>query len=211
MSRPFDYDLIVSLSPRICPLTAPLELLSTRLRLRRLRAEDAAGICAYRSLPEVARFQSWESFTPQDAANLIADQANRAPNIPGTWLQLAITLSNSDELIGDCGIHFLADDHRQVELGITLAPAHQGRGLAAEAIGGVLRYAFDTLDKHRARATTDAANAPAAALFRRLGFRQEAHFIDHVRYKGAWCSEYQFALLQREWRALTTAASQGTP
>jgi hypothetical protein len=41
---------------------------------------------AYRSLPEVARFQSWESFTPDDAATLIATKWSRARPIRGfSW------------------------------------------------------------------------------------------------------------------------------
>jgi RimJ/RimL family protein N-acetyltransferase len=90
----------------------PLELRSSRLRLRRLRREDATAICAYRALPEVARFQSWESFRPADAERLIADQAAVVPDIPGTWLQLAIVTVERAVVIGDCGIHFREDESR---------------------------------------------------------------------------------------------------
>jgi RimJ/RimL family protein N-acetyltransferase len=152
-------------------------------------------------LPQVARFQSWSSFTLDDAARLIADQDRIVPNTPGTWLQLALTTLDEGMMIGDCGIHFLADDERQVELGITVSPSYHGRGLATEAVASLLRYIFDSLNKHRARAVTDAENGAAASLFRRLSFRQEAHFVEHVWYKGAWSSEFVFALLQREWRA----------
>jgi RimJ/RimL family protein N-acetyltransferase len=182
-------------------MAEPLELLSPRLRLRRLRPEDAVPIGAYRGLPEVARFQSWESFGPDDAARLVADQAEIAPDTPGTWLQLVIAARQSGEVLGDCGIHFQDDDPRQVELGITMAPVHQGRGLAAEALGCVLDYVLGTLGKHRVVAVTDADNAAAAGLFRRLGFRQEAHFVENIWFKGAWGSEYLFALLHREWQA----------
>jgi RimJ/RimL family protein N-acetyltransferase len=163
--------------------------------------DDAQAICGYRSLPEVARFQSWTAFTPADAARLIAEQGQVVPNTPGTWLQLVLTSLENGTIIGDCGIHFLAADVHQVELGITLSPESHGRGLAAEAITSVLRYVFETLGKHRARAVTDAENHAAAGLFRRLGFRQEAHFVEHLWYKGAWGSEFVFAILQREWRA----------
>jgi RimJ/RimL family protein N-acetyltransferase len=60
---------------------------------------------------------------------------------------------------------------------------------------------FGALGKHRASAVIDADNQPAAALFRRLGFRREGHFIENVWFKGAWGSEDVFALLSREWRA----------
>ena len=176
------------------------ELHSPRLKLRRLRAGDAAAIFAYRGLPEVARFQSWESFTLDDAERLIAGQAGVVADTPGTWLQLAIVEAASDRVIGDCGLHFRADEPKQMEVGITLAPSHQGHGLAAEALARVLDYAFGELGKHRVSAVTDAENHPAAALLRRLGFRQEGHFVEHVWFKGAWGSELLFALLNREWR-----------
>jgi RimJ/RimL family protein N-acetyltransferase len=54
-------------------------------------------------------------------------------------------------------------------------------------------------------AVTDAENRPAAALFRRLEFRQEAHFLEHVWFKGAWGSEFVFALLRREWEERRTS------
>lgn len=179
-----------------------LVLRSARLSLRLLRMEDAAPITAYRSLPEVARFQSWESFGPDDAVRLVTDQSAVVPDTPDSWLQLALILSESATVIGDCGIHFLADDSQQVELGITLAPAYQGRGLATEALSAVLEYVFDRLGKHRVFAVTDAENHAARSLFRRLGFRHEAHFVEHLWFKGAWCSENVFALLRREWQAI---------
>jgi RimJ/RimL family protein N-acetyltransferase len=175
------------------------ELRTPRLILRRLRTDDLAVLCAYRSVPEVARFQSWGTFGPEDGARLIADQAGRQPNIPGTWLQLAIVREDSGEMVGDCGLHFLQDDGRQVELGITLAPSHQGRGYATEALNGVIDYVFERLEKHRVTAVTDAENAAAAALFYRLGFRREAHFVENVWFKGRWGSEFTFALLRSEW------------
>lgn len=86
-----------------------------------------------------------------------------------------------------------------MELGITLSPSHQGTGYATEALGILLRFVFGTLGMHRVSAFTDAENHASAALFRRLGFRQEAHHIEHRWFKGQWDSEYVFVLLRREW------------
>ena len=180
-------------------------LRTPRLVLRRLRPGDARAVCAYRALPEVARYQSWETFSPADAEALIAAQTAVVPDTPGTWLQLAITLAASGELIGDCGLHFRADDPRQAEFGITLSPSHQGRCFATEALRRVLDYLFGELGKHRVTAVTDAENTAAAALFLRLGFRREAHHVEHIWFKGTWGSEFVFALLRREWESLPPA------
>ena len=75
-----------------------LELRSLRLCLRRLRPEDAPSIVGYRSLPDVARFQGWDAFGPDDAARLIAVQAGVIPDTPGTWLQLALVLGSRRRL-----------------------------------------------------------------------------------------------------------------
>jgi RimJ/RimL family protein N-acetyltransferase len=174
-------------------------LRSPRLILRRLHPDDLPAICAYRSLPEVARYQSWESFTSEDAARLIESQSTLQPNTRGTWFQLAIVLAATQTLIGDCGLHCPRDDPHQMEIGITLAPSHQHHGYATETLQTLLDYTFGTLKKHRVWATTDAQNHSAASLFRRVGFRQEAHFIEHAWFKGQWTSEFLFALLRREW------------
>jgi RimJ/RimL family protein N-acetyltransferase len=101
---------------------------------------------------------------------------------------------------GDCGLHFRADEPRQVEVGITLDPARQGQGYASEALTAVLDYLFHHLGKHRVTATTDAENRPAAALLQRLGFRREGHFRQNVWFKGRWGDEFLFALLRADWR-----------
>jgi RimJ/RimL family protein N-acetyltransferase len=192
-------------------VTELLQLHTRRLHLRRLRPEDAAAICAFRGLPEVARYQSWESFGLEDAKELIADQLNVKPAAADSWLQLLIILSESGQPIGDCGIHFPSNAPQQVELGITLDPRYQNRGFACEAIEGVLSYIFGTLNKHRVSATTDTKNKAAQKLFQRLGFRQEAHFVEHVWFKGAWGSEYVFAMLQGEWKMRPASGSSTSP
>jgi RimJ/RimL family protein N-acetyltransferase len=172
------------------------DLRTPRLTLRRLRPSDVPELCRYRSLPKVARYQSWETFSLEDAERLVAAQADVVAETPGTWLQLAIVAGG---VIGDCGLHFL--DGQQVELGITLDPEYQGRGYAAEALRAVLAYLFGTLGRHRATASTDAENCAAAALFERLGFRREGHFRKNVWFKGCWGDEFLFAMLREEWLA----------
>jgi RimJ/RimL family protein N-acetyltransferase len=48
---------------------------------------------------------------------------------------------------------------------------------------------------------TDAENAAAATLLERVGMRREGHLLENVWFKGAWGSEFLYAILAREWRA----------
>jgi RimJ/RimL family protein N-acetyltransferase len=176
------------------------QLQTQRLHLRHLRLEDAVAISSYRGLSEVAKYQSWTTFGLKEATQLIADQLTVKSAAADWWVQLMIVLTESGQPIGDCGIHFPSNAPQQVELGITLDPGYQNCGFASEAIEGVLSYVFDSLNMHRVSATTDAENNAAQNLFQRLGFRREAHFVEHLWFKGAWGSEYVFAMLQREWQ-----------
>ncbi|HYF37296.1 MAG TPA: GNAT family protein [Prosthecobacter sp.] len=185
----------------------PAHLATPRLWLRRLQMGDAKAIHAYRSLPEVARYQGWETFELADAVELIESQFGAEPGVAGTWFQLAIVDKGGGTLIGDCGLHCL-EDGRQMEFGITLAPSHQGKGYATEALRCLLDYVFGVLAMHRVSAVMGADNHAVAALFRRLGFRQEGHHVEHRWYKGYWDSEFVFALLRREWAA-SLAAGDG--
>ncbi len=174
-------------------------LATDRLTLRRLGPQDAPAVFRYRSLAEVRRFQGWEPSTLVEVE--VALRANpEDADAPGTWLQLALERRADGELLGDCGLHFPAADPAQAELGITVAPAHQGHGYATEALGAVLGFLFDTLGKHRVRASVDPDNRPSIRLLERLGMRREGHLVESLWFKGRWADDVLFALLDREWR-----------
>ena len=104
--------------------------------------------------------------------------------------------------MGDLALHVDADEPRQAEVGFTLAPDAARQGLRApRPLTGLLDWAFPTFGLHRVIAITDALNSSAAALLERVGFRREAHFVENVFFKGAWGSEFSFAVLAHEWAA----------
>lgn len=175
-------------------------LRSKRLYLRRLMASDAGNLFRYRSDPDVSRYQGWAPASESEALRFIEDQSNIEPGAVGRWFQLAICLRKDDSLIGDLGLHFPADDDRQAEFGISLDPAHQGHGYAAETLLAAMSYLFDSLGKHRVFCSVDPRNIASIAMARRLGMRQEAHFVKSLWFRNAWVDDVVFGLLQSEWR-----------
>ncbi|MBL4816231.1 MAG: GNAT family N-acetyltransferase [Shewanella sp.] len=176
-----------------------------RIICREFELNDLQSFAGYRALPDVAKYQSWSEYSYQDALSLF-EKMQRVPfGEVGHWFQLAITTKmpqNLDEnqLLGDLAVHFI--DDKQIEIGFTFAPDFQGQGFASEAVLGLLTYLFTQLKFHRVIATTDAENVPSWLLLERVGFRREAHFIENVFFKGAWGSEFQYAMLASEWRSL---------
>ena len=179
--------------------TAFDQMESERLVLRRFADRDLAEFLAYLNDPLVARYQSWESYTEEQARELIEQQKGREPGRPGEWFTFAAELKESGALAGHVALSVKESDPRQAEIGFTFAREHQGRGLAREAAERVLDYCFEALGLHRVVAVADCENERSVALLERLGMRREGHFVENIWFKGAWGSEYLYAVLRREW------------
>ncbi len=169
-----------------------------RLIVRRFRAADAPVLAAYRSDPEVARFQSWDApFPLLRAETAVANFIAADPDRPG-WFQYAIELAEDRALIGDVAVH-LHENLMQAEIGFTLATAYQKRGFATEAVSAVLDRLFAVQGLHRVAGECDARNAASAALLERLGFTREGRLRQQTYIKGEWTDDLIYGLLAPEW------------
>jgi RimJ/RimL family protein N-acetyltransferase len=176
------------------------ELPAERVVLRRFQPGDVDTFVAYRSLVEVARYQSWEAPYPRAAGeDFIRQMLARHPDTPGEWFQYAVVLRSTGALIGDCGAGPNGDDVRQAEIGFTIAPEYQGRRFAAEAAHALLDYLFRSRGKHRVVACCDPRNVASARVLQRLGMRTEGHLRESTWAKGEWTDDLLFAVLEREW------------
>eukprot|EP01039_Chlorochromonas_danica_P006474 gene6474-7139_t len=176
-----------------------LPLTTARLVLRPFKFEDLVSFTAYRNHPEVARYQSWSSFSFDDALAFFAEQEKLTFDTDDTWFQIAAERQADGKLIGDVAVHFL-DEGRQAELGVTFDIEAQGQGYAREAVASVVELLFERYNKHRLVATVDALNERAQRLLEYLGFRREGMYCQNVFFKGQWGDEYGYALLASEWR-----------
>jgi RimJ/RimL family protein N-acetyltransferase len=179
-----------------------LEIVTKRLVLRPLQVDDAPAFAAYRSDPDVARYQSWDTtYSPTEAERLVALQERVALGDPGAWLQLAAVDRVSGALCGDCAVRVASDQPATAEVGVTFAPATQGRGLATEALGAVVTRLFEQYGVHRVFAQADDRNVRVHRLLERLGFRCEGRLVEADWFKGEWTTLRIYACLRREWRA----------
>lgn len=182
------------------------EIVTERLVLRLLRPEDVPAFAAYRRDPGVARYQSWDtSYTTADGEGLVAAQQGVDFGDPGPWVQVAAVDRATGELCGDCAVRVATDQPGTAEVGVTFAPARQGCGLAAEALGAVITRLFDQHDIHRVYAQADDRNVPVHRLLERLGFRCEARLVEADWFKGEWTTLRTYAILHREWPSRSVA------
>jgi RimJ/RimL family protein N-acetyltransferase len=174
-------------------------LTSDRLILRRFSGSDLVPFMAYRNDPAIARYQSWDACSEQEALELIEEQKSMERMLPGRWLQIAIELKESGCLVGDCALKIDSQDERQAEIGFTISREHQGKGYGSEAVARLLDHLFADVGLHRVIAITDCENQASVALMQRIGMRREGHFIQNIWFKGKWSDEFLYAVLGAEW------------
>ncbi|SHG31195.1 GNAT family N-acetyltransferase [Flavobacterium defluvii] len=177
----------------------PLHIKTPKLIIRHLVLSDLSDFIIYRSNPEVTKYQGFDVMTIDQAEDFIKENSGKYFGNPGEWVQYAIENIETGKLIGDCAIKLDQYDSRIAEAGITISHLEQKKGYAKEVLLGILNFLFDEIKVHRVVEIVDAENTASINLLKSIGFREEGHFIENIFFKGKWGSEFQFAMLKREW------------
>ena len=187
--------------PQRGPSVIELPVRAKRLVIDALTIEDATDVAAYRNDPEVARFQGWPlPYGVEEAAGLAAAGQLAIRTDVGVGRDGSAGRDGSDgQLVGDAMLDGVAGTEHAVEIGITLAPAAQGRGLATEAVIALVDAVF-AAGRRKVVAYVDVRNERSLALFDRLGFRREG--LLHHSFKGpdGLIDEVLFGLTADVWR-----------
>jgi RimJ/RimL family protein N-acetyltransferase len=183
---------------RVLEIVEPLR--TERLLLRPFTDTDLDDVTAYHALPEVVRYLYWQVRDRDQVRELLVQRRQRYRLAEeGDVASLAVVLAATGRVIGEVNLHWVSVVNRQGEFGFVFHPDFQGHGYASEASTRVLDLAFESLGLHRVYGRADGKNVASAALMRRLGMRQEAHFVQNEIFKGEWGDEVVFAILAHEW------------
>jgi RimJ/RimL family protein N-acetyltransferase len=172
------------------------------LCVRSMLADDAEAVQHCRNLPEVARYQSWRPASIEEVIELSHEQSDRAPGMQREPFQLVIEITDKDgkqHIAGDMGTGAF-EPGTQMEVGIVLNPAWQGRGIASRACRLLLDHLI-AAGLHRITARVDPRNKPSIKLFERLRFDREGLERQCWWDKdyNEWTDEILFAVLASEW------------
>ena len=155
-------------------------------RLRRLRRADRAAFQAYRALPELGRFQGWSPMSDEAADRFIDEVAALPVLAPGEWIQLALADRQTDRLLGDIGL-WVSPEGDEAEIGFTVAPWAQSRGVATQATHAVHGLLARASNVRVLRGITDARNVASVRVLERAGFVQVES--RSVEFRGEPCVE----------------------
>ena len=171
-----------------------------RIRLRPFRELDRDALFAIYSDATVMRYWGFPPWTEiaQAEAHLAPLLAITDPVPSYSW---AIARAGDDTLAGTTTLFAIRRDQLRAELGYSLAPSEQGKGVASEAVRLALGFAFDTLGLERIEADVDPRNAPSCRLLERLGFQREGLLRARWRVAGEVSDSAIYGILRGELRA----------
>lgn len=177
-------------------------LRTERLALRPVTVDDTGDVHAWHSRMDVCRYLLHEPRSREEVAAKLAESAD-ATTIAAEndhW-QIASVLPETGRVIGDSYFRLSSLANETGFIGWSINPDFGGRGYATEAARAILTIAFDTIGCHRVTADLDPRNDASIRVCRRLGMREEAHFVRDIRIKGDWADTGVYAILREEWRA----------
>jgi RimJ/RimL family protein N-acetyltransferase len=189
--------------------SAPV-LRTQRLELRPMRPGDAALLWPDITDSEIARHMAWQPHTEltQTEAFVAHEVARLAAGRGCTWTILQDGgFRGIVSLIGLMGTH-RALTYNRAELAYWLGRAHHRQGLATEAVGRVMEFAFREAGLHKLHVSHFAPNQASRGLIRRLGFRYVGEQRQEFRKDGTWYDHHLYELLEHEFFA-AAAARQG--
>jgi [ribosomal protein S5]-alanine N-acetyltransferase len=101
-------------------------------------------------------------------------------------------------------LHIMRGPRQDAILGYSVDREHQGKGIATEAAGAVVRFAFDELNLHRLATGYYPHNVASGKVLRKLGFNVEGYARDYLYIDGAWRDSILVSLINDEWEPVSS-------
>jgi RimJ/RimL family protein N-acetyltransferase len=176
-------------------------LTTARMTLRPYEIGDLPALHDLFGREDVCRYLPWEPMDIDQARTLLERRVRQTRlESEGEAIVLAACDAETARMVGEFMLRFTSDRHRQGEIGWSIHPDVQGRGLATEGAREMLRLGFEGLGLHRIVAEGDERNVASLRVMERLGMRREAHFVENEFLKDVWTGSIVCAMLEGEWR-----------
>jgi ribosomal-protein-alanine N-acetyltransferase len=130
------------------------------------------------------RRSDWASDYPTEGDLVIAGLiAKTSAGSSDAYVPYKITLRASGQVIGGCGFLGPPDAVGSVEIGYGLAPSQRGKGMATEAVNGLVDEAWKDPVVKLVFAFTEKGNEPSKGVLRRAGFQQVDSDSEQLRWE----------------------------
>jgi len=164
------------------------------VRLREVRRDDLVPFLKFVNDPEVTRYLLIEPpFTMEDEEKWY--EMVRSGN------DITFTIETvGGKVIGNISLRDMDCINRKAMLGIMIGEKGcQNKGYGTEAIGLLLRHAFEEFGLARIYLTVDSRHAHALRCYERCGFKNEGSLRMNRFKRGEYADDVVMSILRTEW------------
>ncbi len=179
-----------------------MELTTDRLHLREFVFDDWPTVLAYQQDPRYLRYYAWTERSPEDAQAFVQMFLDFQAVEPRTKYQLAVTLKETGQLNGTCGLRLKSVNAFEADIGYELSADYWGKGYATEAAQAIVNLGFTDFGLHRISADLVADNVASAHVLEKIGMKLEGRLRDGEYFKDRYWDTLIYAILEDEWREL---------
>lgn len=172
----------------------PPTLITPRLYLRAMRADDAEDMFEYASMPSVTKYLLWREHESVGYTRDYLKYIESRYSV-GDFYDFAVVEKASGRMIGTCGFTHIDTVNNVCEIGYVFNPKYHGMGYATEAACEVARFAKETLGAHRIEARFMKGNDASVRVMERLGMSFEGFSVDSMFVKGEYKTIGTYAMV----------------
>ncbi len=159
-------------------LDIPESFETERLIIRAPRAGDGAVMNAAMA-ETIQNLRRWLPMPWTQKLQTVAETEESVRRSSALWIlredmRMGLFRKSDGVYIGACGLHRIDWRIMQFEIGYWIRASVEGQGYVGEAVAGVTRFAFETLNAERIEIRCDSRNDRSAAVARKAGYPLEA-------------------------------------
>lgn len=173
-------------------------LQSERVRLREMVENDWIGVHKYASQEIVCKYQPWGPNSEKESEEFVKQVIIDAKKEPRSRFAFAITLRDSEEMIGAGEINIRDYTNRVGEIAYIVNPQYWGKGFATEVAKLLIGYGFTHLNLHRIVATCDPRNISSSRVLEKVGFVKEGRMREDLLIKDGWRDSLLYSILEQD-------------
>ena len=174
-------------------------LTGASVKLRELRASDAASLFALLTTEEVSRFISPPPTSVDGFEKFIAWTLRQRS--AGTYACFAVTLDSTDTAVGIFQLRELEAGFGTAEWGFALGSAYWGTGVFQEGAELLIKFAFEAVSVHRLEARAAVRNGRGNGALRKVGATQEGILRKSFQKNGEYLDQALWTILDEDWNA----------
>ena len=169
-------------------------LATERLILRKINITDLEDVFEYASDPAVTEFLMWYPHKNREYTKAYLKYLKRL-YCRGKFYDWGIEING--KIIGTVGFTSINLEDNCAEIGYVINSSYWGRGIAAEAIKEIIRFAFCVLKLDRLYAVIMSKNERSAKVLYKCGFNFESNGTDAIEIKGEYQNISTFSLINQ--------------